>query len=261
MEKEQIIEWWQEKMTGEISQENERLLAQELSKNPDLSQELKEMEQTWNLFEEIDRPEPSRSMDARFEGMLAGYAEKQFERPNLLDWLVHQMTTSWKASLASLLIGLLAGWWLLPSQNQQQDLQQLSSEIHAMKEVMMLTLIEQPKAQERIRAVNLASELPNADKEVVTALITTLNHDENVNVRLAALESLVSYTEQAEVRQALVDALKMQNSALMMVAIADVLVQIQEKSSLEALEELKEDVDNEIVKEKLEQSILSLRQS
>ena len=261
MTKDKIIEWWQEKVAGEINEENERLLAQELKNNPSLAKELEELGQTWSLFEEIERPAPTAAMDARFEGMMAAYIEKKTNRPHLLDWIVAQMTKSWQAALASLFIGLLIGWWLLPSQNQRQDIQALSSEIQSMKEMMMLTLIEQPKAQERIRAVNLAAELPNADKEVINALITTLNQDENVNVRLAALESIVRYTDQAEVRQALVDALKMQDSALVMVAIADVLVQIQERSSLEIMEKLKEDVENEIVKEKLEQSILTLRQS
>lgn len=261
LNKEAIIELWQEKMSGEISEQSEAILTQALSNNEVLKRELQEMEQTWNLFEEMDRPEPSTNMDAHFAGMMAAYSEKQEQKPNMFDWIVAQMTRSWQTALASLVIGLLAGWWLLPSQNQQQDIQQLSSEIQSMKEVMMLTLIEQPKAQERIRAVNLASELPNADSKVITALITTLNNDANVNVRLAALESILRYGAQAEVRQSLVDALKMQDSALVLVAIADALVQLQEKSSLETMEQLKEEVDNDFVKEKLEQSILILRQS
>jgi len=261
MKQERIIELWQEKIAGEISEENARLLSEKLNKDEKLFQELREMQRTWNLIEDIERPEPSSKMDARFEGMMAAYSDRQSARPNMLNWIVIRMAKSWQAALTSLIIGLFAGWWLLPSQNQQKDIQQLSNEIQSMKEMMMLTLIEQPKAQERIKAVNLAAELSNADKEVINALIMTLNNDENVNVRLAALESIVRYANKAEVRQALVDALKMQDSALLTVAIADVLVQLQEKSSLKTMEELKEQVDNETVKEKLEQSILTLRQS
>lgn len=262
MKKERIIELWQEKIAGEISEENEKTLHEYLEATPTVASELKEMEQTWELFDEIERPEPSATMDARFEGMMAAYIEKQkTPLPNVLDWIVAQMTRSWQVGLASLAMGLFIGWWMLPSQNQQQDIQQLSNEIQGMKEMMMLTLIEQPKAQERIRAVNMAAELPKADQRVIDALVTTLNNDENVNVRLASLESLVRYVDQPEVRKVLVDALQMQESPLLLVAIADVLVQIQEKSSVETMEQLKENTEDEIVKDKLEQSIKTLRQS
>lgn len=258
--KKKAEELWQDKMSGDISQNEEKALAEFLAANPEMATELKEMEQTWQLFEEIERPEPSAQMDARFEGMLAAYAEKQKEvRPNVLDWIVAQMTRSWQVGLASLVMGLFIGWWMLPSQDQKQDIAQLSNEIQSMKEMMMLTLIEQPKAQERIKAVNLAAELPKADEKVVNALIATLNNDENVNVRLASLESLVRYVDEPNVRQALVDALKMQESPLLLVAIADVLVAIQEKSSVDAMEQLKESTEDEFVKEKLDESIQTLR--
>jgi len=255
-------ELWQEKLSGEIGEAEEQSLTEFLASNPDIATELEELEQTWQLFDDIKRPAPSDAMDVKFHGMMSAYMETQnANRPNVLDWIVAQMTRSWQVGLASLMIGLFVGWWMLPSQNQQQDIAQLSDEIQSMKEMMMLTLIEQPKAQERIKAVNLAAELPRADEKVINALITTLNHDENLNVRLASLESLVRYLDQAEVRQALVDALNMQESPLVLVAIADILVAIQETSSVEAMEKLKELTEDEIVKEKLDQSIQSLKNS
>lgn len=255
-------ELWQEKMTGEISEENDALLHAFLATHEALKKELSEMEQTWSLFEAIERPEPSQEMDSRFIGMLAAYEEAR-SRPtfSFLDQAVAWMSRSWQVGLASLVMGLFIGWWMLPSQHQQQDILQLSNEIQSMKEMMMLTLIEQPKAQERIRAVSLASELPSADQKVINALISTLNHDENLNVRLAALESLVGYADHPGVRQALVEALKMQESPLLLVGIADALVAIQETSSVNAMEQLKETVEDEFVKEKLDESIATLRNS
>ncbi len=258
--KKKAEELWQDKLAGDISENDEKALAQFLDANPEVATELKDLEQTWDLFEEIERPEPSEKMDARFEGMMEAYKEKQKAvRPNVLDWIVERMTRSWQVGLASLVMGLFIGWWMLPSQNQKEDIQQLSSEIQSMKEMMMLTLIEQPKAHERIRAVNLAAELPKADEKVINALIATLNNDENVNVRLASLESLVRYVDQSNVRQALVDALTTQDSPLVLVAIADVLVAIQEKSSVETLEKLEETTEEGFVKEKLNESIKTLK--
>ena len=259
---EQARSYWQEKVAGELGEAEAKQLASYLSSHPALANELKEMEQTWSLFEEIYRPEPSSSLDSRFEEMLSNYKNANgAAKLSVLDWLAQQMTRNWQVALASLIIGLLAGWLILPSQNQQQDIQQLSQEIQSMKEMMMLTLIEQPKAQERIRAVNLAAELPDADDKVIEALITTLNMDVNVNVRLASLESLMRYVERPAVRSALVESLKMQESVLMLVAIADVLVQIQEKSSVEIMEKLRDSTEDENVKIKLEQSIETLMTS
>ncbi|MEP0985760.1 HEAT repeat domain-containing protein [Ekhidna sp.] len=258
--KKKAEELWQDKVAGNISENEEKALMQFLEANPEMASELSDLQQTWDLFEEIERPEPSASMDARFEGMMAAYTVKQNEvRPNVLDWIVERMTRSWQVGLASLVMGLFIGWWMLPSQNQKEDIAQLSNEIQSMKEMMMLTLIEQPKAQERIRAVNMAAELPKADERVINALISTLNHDDNLNVRLASLESLVRYADLPEVRHALVDALKIQESPLILVAIADVLVAIQEDSSVEAMEDLKETTKDEIVKEKLQESIQTLK--
>ena len=258
--KKKAEELWQDRLAGDISENEEKELNAFLEANPEVAAELDGLEETWHLFEGIERPEPSEAMDDGFHGMMAAYKEKQTTaRPNVLDWIVQRMTSSWQVGLASLVMGLFIGWWMLPSQNQQQDIQQLSSEIQSMKEMMMLTLIEQPKAQERIRAVNLAAELPNADAKVVNALITTLNSDGNVNVRLASLESLVRYINEPNVREALVESLKMQESPLVLIAIADVLVAIQEKSSVKALEELQENMEDEFVKEKLNESIQTLK--
>ncbi|MFK7954193.1 MAG: HEAT repeat domain-containing protein [Ekhidna sp.] len=262
MNHKRALELWQDKLADTISEKDQQELKAFLLANPETEKEWEGLEQTWNLFEEIEQPEPSVEMDARFDGMMAAYEANRMERPSFsLDAVTAWLARSWQVGLASLTMGLFIGWWMLPSQNQKEDISQLSSEIKNMKEMMMLTLIEQPKAQERIRAVNLTSELPDADEKVIAALIATMNHDDNLNVRLASLESLLLYHNEAGVRHALIDALKMQESPLMLVAIADALVAIQEKGSLEAMEKLKGEVEDELVKDKLVESIESLRNS
>lgn len=258
MKKDKALELWQDKLTGEISEQDERALETFLSENPGLASEWGKLEQTWMLFDEIERPEPSSQMDAKFEGMMAGYKTSGAQRVSFIEAVSAWLARSWQVGLASLVLGLFVGWWLLPSQNQTENISQLSSEIQDMKKLMMLTLIEQPKAQERIRAVNIASELPSADEKVIEALITTMNMDDNLNVRLASLEALLNYGNVPEVRSALIDALTGQESVIMLVAIADALVAIQEKSSVEDMKKLRDSIDDELVKDKLDESIKSL---
>ncbi|MEQ9402441.1 MAG: hypothetical protein RIM99_02545 [Cyclobacteriaceae bacterium] len=262
MKKEKALELWQDRLTGEISEQEERELKSFLDINPEVAAEWKDLEQTWELFSEIERPEPSLQMDARFEGMMAAWQTSRRQHSNsIMDSFVAWFTKGWQVGLAALVLGLFVGWWLLPTQGQKEDISQLSSEIQDMKKLMMLTLIEQPKAQERIRAVNMVSDMPSADEKVIEALITTLNYDDNLNVRLASLESLLNYGDKPEVRHALIDALKMQESAIMLVSIADALVTIQEKSSIDEMEKLKESVKDQLVKDKLEESIKTLTNS
>jgi len=58
-----------------------------------------------------------------------------------------------------------------------------------MKQVMLLSLLNDPSASQRIRAVSYTDEFSSVDLKVIGALFTTLNGDPNVNVRLATLES------------------------------------------------------------------------
>ncbi len=222
--------------------------------------ELKELESMWHLMDDIDRPEPSEQMDARFDGMMAAYksAKKEYSA-SIFDMISAWFFRSWQVGLAALVVGVLGGWWLLPSQEQKQDLAQLSGEIQDMKEMMMLTLMEQPKAQERIRAVSLVSEMSTVDDHVVNSLVSALNTDDNVNVRLAALESLVNYGKLPVVRSALIASIQEQESALLQVSIADALVLIQAKNSIGTLDKLNETIEDDLVKEKLNESIKNLK--
>lgn len=260
MDKERAIELWQDYLMGDLSSEAEKQLNDFLSANPEIKTEFAGLEDTWKLFDQVERPEPSSQMDARFYAMMASQGS-QLQKENPLDRVVGWLLNGWQVGLASLVVGLFIGWWLLPTQQQSQDIAKLTNEVSDMKTMMMLTLIEQPKAQDRIQAVNLSTELDGNDDRVIEALVSTLNMDENLNVRLSALESLSTFHKVPYVRRALVEAIASQDNPLMQVAIADVLVKIQAKNSVEELEKLKESIEDELVKDHLEESIRTLKNS
>jgi hypothetical protein len=128
-----------------------------------------------------------------------------------------------------------------------------------MRELIMLSLINEPVATQRLKAVNLAMDAQNVDDKVIHALLNTLNTDENVNVRLAAVEVLLRYTGNPVVRQGLVEAIPNQKNATIQYALAEVMVIIHEKKSVEKLQELlnQENVE-EGVKDKIKESIQKL---
>jgi len=80
-----------------------------------------------------------------------------------------------------------------------------------------------------------------------------------VNVRLITLEALIALAESPKVREGLVLSLIKQESPLVQVAQADAMIQLQEKRSVKELQQLlKKEGLNEMVKEKLEETITYL---
>jgi len=74
-----------------------------------------------------------------------------------------------------------------------------------------------------------------------------------------ALEALTQYASDASVRERLVKSLAVQDSPMVQVALADVMVQLQEKRSVKELRILlKKEGLNDLVKNKIEQTIKDL---
>jgi HEAT repeat protein len=97
------------------------------------------------------------------------------------------------------------------------------------------------------------------NEQVVNALLSTLNNDPNVNVRLATLDALAVLGQDAAVRQGLVHALTKQESPLVQSALADVMVQLQVRRSVKPMKEMLQQGNlNEAVKTKIENSIQTL---
>ena len=82
----------------------------------------------------------------------------------------------------------------------------------------------------------------------MASLFNTLNSDPNVNVRLAAVDALFAFSSRPGVRDALIASLSDQTSPMVQISLIDLLVQIQEKKSFEALRRLiqNQDVDQTV---------------
>ncbi len=106
---------------------------------------------------------------------------------------------------------------------------------------MMMSLLEKESPSERIKAVSLAQEMAAIDDKIIDALFKTLNHDANANVRLEALDALVRYASMAGVRSRLIESLQYQQSPLVQLALADIMVLLQDEEARRALQDLAND--------------------
>ena len=59
-----------------------------------------------------------------------------------------------------------------------------------MRQLVALSLMQQQSASERLRGVSWAYQRGTIRREVLAALVSAVNHDTNVNVRLAAVDAL-----------------------------------------------------------------------
>lgn len=233
--------------------------------------EFESARKVWDLMGEIPQPEPAETMKTSFNVMLSDYKEELITRKNPVgEWIVRireyfSLKTHPRLAFSLLLIavGFIGGYILhQPGQSAisyNRQIDSLSSQVAEMKQVMMLSLLQDPSASQRIRAVSYTGEISNVDLKVIGALFTTLNEDPNVNVRLATLEALVKLADEPKVREGLVRSIDLQESPLMQSAIADVMVKLQEKSSVKSLQKLlgKKDL-NQMVKINIEKSIQKL---
>jgi HEAT repeats/Putative zinc-finger len=135
----------------------------------------------------------------------------------------------------------------------------LLAQVHDLREMLMLSLLENPSASERIRAVSYTNEINTVNDKVVEALLTTLNNDANVNVRLMTLNALMHYTDNPAVREGLVQSIVNQESPLVQSAMADAMLKMQEKRAIPSLKKLLEQKQiNTQVKIKIEHTISRL---
>jgi hypothetical protein len=203
----------------------------------------------------IESPIPSTDLDDRFYHMLRGMKKegKGFSWSSFFSW--PELAPKLAFASVTLLIGFFVGYLFVPSPQSNKEVAVLSQEISDLKEMMMFSLLEKESATDRLKAVSLTSEMSASDK-VTTALIKTLNSDDNINVRLAALDALKPYASNSTVREELVRSIANQESPLVQVALADLMVALQEKSSVKELQKiLKSDKTPKEVKKRIEESI------
>jgi HEAT repeat protein len=124
---------------------------------------------------------------------------------------------------------------------------------------MMLSLLQNPSASERIRAVSYTNEITHVNPNVAAALLATLNNDPNVNVRLTTLEALTHFARDPVVREGLIQSILQQDSPLVQAALADAMLKLQEKRAVLPFKKLLQQKDlNGMVRTKIEQTITRL---
>jgi hypothetical protein len=223
----------------------------------------------WNKLPMLPEEKPSASSRARFEAMLAAYRQGQEAAESRRIWKlpVRRRTSPSlfaplaQAALVIVLIGLgfAAGRYAGGLDTNNRELTSLHQELAGMRQLVVLSMLQQQSASERLQAVAWSVRSNRADPEILSALTDTLRLDPSPDVRLAALDALKHFSGQPRVRSELIDALRGQQSPLVQIELIDLMVELGEKSALQRLEEFVQEQDlNPVVRQRAQAGIVQL---
>ena len=207
----------------------------------------------WQKLSLLPIEQPSPQSRARFEAMLQAYQAGRSNQPgsspawrkhpspgNLVDWLRSPLGTL-AYGVALLVIGVLVGLRMgSPKGSPSQELADMRSQLASMKQLVVLSMLQQQSASARLEGVTWSTRDQQLDPKVLSALLHTLRYDPSVDVRLAALDALGHHSAQPQVRTTVVNALEDQQSPLMQVALIDQLVEWHDREAAPNLEKLRQ---------------------
>ncbi|MFT5885945.1 MAG: hypothetical protein ACI9IP_002409 [Arcticibacterium sp.] len=249
-------------LNNELNEDEKLSLLSIIESSPEIKANFEETQAIWGDMEMLTVPDVSMEMKATFYENLGSFKTKEKGSfwATLKSLFAYKPSYNWAYALLLLGTGSFIGYFMgQPSLATNQEVKRLSDEMQDMKQMMMISMLDNPIATERMKAVSYTQEMKEVDSQIIDALLTTLNSDDNVNVRLITLDALIELSESPKVREGLVLSLIKQESPLVQVALADAMIQLQEKRSVKELQQLlKKEGLNEMVKEKLEETITYL---
>jgi hypothetical protein len=206
----------------------------------------------WHGLARIPEAQPSRDLRRRFYERLDSYQQGFWENApsgsartpaltgRLRAWLAARPALQAASAAALLVIGFVTGYGV-DRRGDSAQVSQLRTEVNNMRQLVALSLMQQQNATDRLKGVNWAFRVEQSDTEVLAALLHTLNHDSNVNVRLAAVDALHTFSDSPVARKGLVQAIGKQDSPMVQVALIDAVADLKDHQAAGALRALAND--------------------
>ncbi len=243
---ERVREQIPECLAGKLEKTSRENLIEHLETCSGCRNELAELGIVWRGLEAMSAPEPDRAMRTRFMEMLNAYragleqtppkrATQKRESAGSSRWFAWwPANPAWQVGIAAtlLILGIAAGRYQFAAPHEMPpEMAQLKGQVEGLRQLVALSLMQEQSPSDRLRGVSFSSQMGRPDAQVEQALLRAVNHDANVNVRLSAVDALQKYADDPDVRRALADAVLVQDSALVQVAIIDLLVQTSNRGS------------------------------
>jgi hypothetical protein len=253
---ERVREQIPECLAGRLDHAAREGLVAHLETCPACRAEFAELNAVWRGLGSLPEPEPDPAVRSRFLEVLEAY---QAGRASGLAGQVGDLQRAfrlphvphiWQAALAFalLMVGGFLGRYLAQPRGASPDVAQLQGQVESLRQLVTLSLLQEQSPSSRLRGVTYSYQMAQPDAQVEQALLHAVNHDSNVNVRLSAVDALEKYAANPQIRRALADAVPVQDSPLVQIALMDLLVQLNDKEAAPALRKLAQDAqaDNQV---------------
>jgi hypothetical protein len=214
--------------------------------------EKESLHRLWGHLAEIPLKEPNLQMRQRFYLMLDGYRLSLDRSPRksrmsfrFFDGLKPWIRPAFQFGIGVLLVvlGGFAGYWMRSDKKGHEEIAELREEVHETRRMLAVSLLNQSSAGERLKGVSWSAQIMSPDAEFLETLYHTLNSDPNVNVRLAAMDALARFADMPDVRKKLISSLSGQDSPLVQIMLIDILVNLNERQSIDTLQRVADDED------------------
>lgn len=237
-------------VSGNLDPESHSRIEQHLFECVACRDELGSLKTLWAKLGVIPSVEPGSDLKARVDGMLRAYKQGLDHVPSislsqgmnnwLAGWWPRQPALQLGLAIGLLFIGVIVGNQFRPfvSVQSNNEIADLRAEIHQLRETIALSFMQHESASDRLQGVNWSNQLRMPGEDVLTALLDTLMHDSNVNVRLATVDALRQFGDQPVVRRGVIEAIARQESPMVQIALIDLVVDLREKESAGTLRQL-----------------------
>lgn len=253
---EKIREQIPECLAGRLDKAARETVVEHLETCAGCRAEVAELNAVWRGMETLklaNAPAPDAARKARFMEMLeayqAGLGVGQVQGSTRLrgGWLAAHPV--WQAAMAAGLLigGILFGRYQVgpnqarPGAGEISEVAQLRGQVESLRQLVTLSMLQQQSPSARLRGVTYSEQMARPDQQVEQALLFAVSHDTNVNVRLSAVDALQKYGGNPEVARAMLDAIPVQESPMVQIALIDMLVQLNATSAAPGLVKLSRD--------------------
>jgi len=211
----------------------------------------------WKKLGELPQEQPSPALRVRVQAMVNAFQQAQAETsqrasessrmsPGWAGWRWFRspaMAVSF--TLALLVVGFVAGRYTnsgnTSTTRPDAEIAAMQTELSNMRQLVVLSMLQQQSASGRLQGVTWSTQQPQTDPQILSALLHTLRFDSSVDVRLAAIDALSRHGNQPQVREGLADALQMQQSPLVQLALIDLFVDMKDRNVVGQLQKLQQD--------------------
>lgn len=241
----QIQEYIVDFLSDNLNSRDRRRVEAHLAHCALCSREIQDISEMWTRLGVLPEVKPAPELRKRFYQRLKAHLPEESATETAVvhpGWLGRLFAGSPIPRLATLGLLLFIGFGLgltIPKGfHRTETIHSLQQEMGRVKQMLAVSLLQQESSSYRIMGASQGADIPRPDTMLLEILLETVEKDENVNVRLAALDTLYRHRNHPLVRSRLTGSLAQQTSPLVQIALIGVLSELPGEEGTRAIRRL-----------------------